>query len=265
MDFSVKTITFEQKYKLENNKTHIYFASDFHLGVPNYASSLVREKKICAWLESIRHNAAEIYLVGDVFDFWFEYKHVVPKGYTRLLGKLSDLSDQGIKITFFKGNHDMWTFGYLEKEIGAKIVSNELEIERNGKRFYIHHGDGIGPGDNGYKMIKKIFRSKLSVKLFGFLHPYLGVGLANFLSRRSRISKGNKDKIYLGEENEFIIIHCKELLKKKHVDFFICGHRHLAQDLQLQNNSRYINLGECVNDFTYAEFDGINLELKQFQ
>ena len=265
MDFSVKTITFEQKYKLENNKTHIYFASDFHLGVPNYASSLVREKKICAWLESIRHNAAEIYLVGDVFDFWFEYKHVVPKGYTRLLGKLSALSDQGIKITFFKGNHDMWTFGYLEKEIGAKIVSNELEIERNGKRFYIHHGDGIGPGDNGYKMIKKIFRSKLSVKLFGFLHPYLGVGLANFLSRRSRISKGNKDKIYLGEDNEFIIIHCKELLKKKHVDFFICGHRHLAQDLQLQNNSRYINLGEWVNDFTYAEFDGINLELKQFQ
>ena len=265
MDFSVKTITFEQKYKLENNKTHIYFASDFHLGVPNYASSLVREKKICAWMESIRHNAAEIYLVGDVFDFWFEYKHVVPKGYTRLLGKLSDLSDQGIKITFFKGNHDMWTFGYLEKEIGAKIVSNELEIERNGKRFYIHHGDGIGPGDNGYKMIKKIFRSKLSVKLFGFLHPYLGVGLANFLSRRSRISKGNKDKIYLGEDNEFIIIHCKELLKKKHVDFFICGHRHLEQDLHIQNNSRYINLGEWVNDFTYAEFDGINLELKQFQ
>jgi len=265
LDFSVKTITFEQKYKLENNKTHIYFASDFHLGVPNYASSLVREKKICAWLESIRHNASEIYLVGDVFDFWFEYKHVVPKGYTRLLGKLSDLSDQGIKITFFKGNHDMWTFGYLEKEIGAKIVSNELEIERNGKRFYIHHGDGIGPGDTGYKMIKKIFRSKLSVKLFGLLHPYLGVGLANFLSRRSRISKGNKDKIYLGEENEFIIIHCKELLKKQHVDFFICGHRHLAQDLQLQNSSRYINLGEWVNDFTYAEFDGINLELKQFQ
>ena len=265
MEISVKTAIFEQNYNLENQKTHIYFASDFHLGVPNYESSLIREKKICAWLESIRHNASEIYLVGDVFDFWFEYKHVVPKGHTRLLGKLAEISDQGTKITFFKGNHDMWTFGYLAQEIGAQIVSNELEIVRNGKKIYIHHGDGLGPGDNGYKIIKKIFRSKLSVKLFGFIHPFLGVGLANFLSRRSRISKGSNDKIYLGEENEFIIIHCKDLLKKQHFDYFICGHRHLAQDLQIGDNSKYINLGEWVNDFTYAEFDGINIELKHYK
>ena len=226
---------------------------------------MVREKKICAWLDTIKHNAAEIYLVGDVFDFWFEYKHVVPKGYIRLLGKLAELSDHGTKIILFKGNHDMWTFGYLEKEIGATVISNELEIERNGKKFYIHHGDGIGPGDTAYKLIKKIFRSPVSVKLFGFLHPYIGVGLANFLSRRSRLSAGKNDKIYLGDKKEFIIIHCKELLKKKHFDFFICGHRHLAQELMLQDHSKYINLGEWVNDFTYAEFDGTNLELKHFK
>lgn len=157
-----------KNYNLENKKSHIYFASDFHLGVPSYESSLIREKKICEWLETIRHNASEIYLVGDVFDFWFEYKHVVPKGYTRLLGKLADISDQGTKITFFKGNHDMWTFGYLAQEIGAQIISNELEIERNGKKFYIHHGDGIGPGDNGYKLIKKIFRVNYQSNFLAF-------------------------------------------------------------------------------------------------
>lgn len=250
---------------MTNSRTKIYFASDFHLGVPDFQSSLQREKLVCKWLDSISNDASEIFLVGDVFDFWFEYKHVVPKGFTRLLGKLAELSDSGIKITFFKGNHDMWTFGYLEKEIGMQVVSNELEIERNGKRFYIHHGDGLGPGDNGYKIIKKIFRNKLSIALFGFLHPFWGVGLANFLSRKSRISNGSKDKVYLGEDEEFIIVYCKEILQKKHFDYFICGHRHYPLDIQLNENSKYINLGEWVNDFTYAEFDGTNLELKYFK
>jgi UDP-2,3-diacylglucosamine hydrolase len=248
-----------------SNTKRIYFASDFHLGVPNFEASLEREKKICRWLDFIKQDASELYLVGDVFDFWFEYKHVVPKGFTRLLGKLSELSDSGIKITFFKGNHDMWTFGYLAKEIGMTVVSNELEIEREGKSIYIHHGDGIGPGDEAYKVIKKIFRSQLSIKLFGFLHPYLGVGLANYLSRKSRISKGGKDKTYLGDEKEFILTHCLDLLKKKHYDFFICGHRHLPLEKQLTENSKYVNLGEWVNDFTYAVFDGTNLELKTFE
>lgn len=252
-------------YNLINNKSHIFFASDFHLGVPNYESSLLREKKICLWLDTIKDKAAELYLVGDVFDFWFEYKHVVPKGYIRLLGKLAELSDNGTKITLFKGNHDMWTFGYLEKELNAVVVSDELEFTNNGKRFYIHHGDGLGPGDYGYKLIKRIFRSKISIKLFGFLHPFLGIGIANYFSKKSRLSKKNQDKIYLGDDKEFIIIYCKELLKRNKIDFFVCGHRHLAQELMLNQDSKYINLGEWVNDFTYAEFDGINLELKHFK
>lgn len=250
---------------LNNTTKKIYFASDFHLGVPDENSSFIREKLVCQWLESIRYDAEEIYLVGDVFDFWFEYKYVVPKGFTRLLGKLAELCDSGIKITFFKGNHDMWTFGYLEKEIGMKVISNELETELMGRKFYIHHGDGLGPGDTGYKIIKKIFRSKLSIFLFGLLHPRFGVGLARYLSRKSRISNGNSDKTYLGDEKEFIISHCKDILKQKHFDFFICGHRHFPLDIRLSDTSRYINLGEWVNDFTYAVFDGTNLELKPFK
>ncbi len=242
----------------------IYFASDFHLGVPDFKASLIREKIICNWLNEIEKDATEIYLLGDCFDFWFEYKDVVPKGYTRFLGKLSQMSDKGIKIYFFKGNHDMWTFGYLEQEIGLKVISNELIIERNHKKFYLHHGDGIGPGDHGYKIIKKIFRSRLSIAFFGFLHPFLGAGLAKYLSRRSRLGKGNSDKIYLGDDKEFITQFCNQTIENEHFDYFICGHRHLPLEIQLKNNSKYINLGEWVNDFTYAKWDGTNLELLKY-
>lgn len=250
---------------MNTDKKHIYFASDFHLGAPDEKSSLEREKLICLWLESIRHRASEIYLVGDIFDFWFEYKQVIPKGFVRIQGKLAELADAGISITFFKGNHDMWTFGYLEKEIGMKVVSNELKIERNGKVFYIHHGDALGPGDRGYKVIKKIFRSPVSILLFGLLPPYFGVGLARFLSKRSRIGKGKQDKTYLGDDQEFIVQFCINKLKTEAIDFFICGHRHLPMVKELNRSSKYVNLGEWVNDYTYAEFDGINLELKTFK
>lgn len=243
----------------------IFFASDFHLGAPNFKDSLIREKKICKWLASIENKATEIYFLGDCFDFWFEYKDVVPKGFTRFLGKLAELSDKGIKIYFFKGNHDMWTFGYLEQEIGLTVISNEKIIERNGKKFYLHHGDGIGPGDKGYKIIKRIFRNRVSVAFFSFLHPYLGAGLAKFLSKKSRISKGNSDKIYLGDDKEFITIFCKETLKIQHFDYFICGHRHLPIVVQLDETSKYINLGEWVEDFTYAQFDGTDLVLLEFK
>lgn len=243
----------------------IYFASDFHLGVPDFQTSLRREKHICKWLDMIRADASEIYLVGDIFDFWFEYRDVVPKGFSRLMGKIAEITDSGIPITFFKGNHDMWTFGYLEQELGVRVVSDELEIERNGKRFYIHHGDGLGPGDQGYKTIRKIFRSRLAIWLFGFLHPYLGAGLAKYLSRRSRIGKGDSDKTYLGDEKEYITLFCREKLREKHYDAFICGHRHLPLEIQLSPSSKYINLGEWVSDFSYAVFDGTTIELKYYK
>jgi UDP-2,3-diacylglucosamine hydrolase len=243
----------------------IYFASDFHLGVPNFEASLKREKLICKWLDQISVDAKEIYLMGDCFDFWFEYRDVIPKGFSRFMGKIASLTDAGIKVTFFKGNHDMWTFGYLEQELGVTVISNELVIERNNKKFFLHHGDGLGPGDNGYKFIKHIFRHPFAVRLFGFLHPRLGAGLAKYLSQKSRIGKGNSDKIYLGDDKEFITQFCNETLKHTHYDYFICGHRHLPLNLELKTNSRYINLGEWVGDFTYAVFDGTQIELKVFK
>ncbi len=252
---------------ISNQPKHIYFASDFHLGVPNFEDSLKREKLLCLWLDSIKSQVSELYLLGDLFDFWFEYKDVVPKGYTRFLGKLSELSDNGVKITLFKGNHDMWTFGYLEKEIGLTVISDELVIERNAKKIFMHHGDGIGPGDKMYKLIRKLFRSYWAIKLFAFLHPRIGAGLAKYLSKSSRIQKEQTgaDKNYLGDDKEFITQFCLEHLKHQHIDYFVCGHRHLPLNIELSNNSRYINLGEWVNYFTYAVFDGNNMELKKFE
>ena len=248
-----------------NTKKPIYFASDFHLGVPDYESSLIREKLICDWLEMARQNASEIYLLGDVFDFWFEYKQVIPKGFARFFGKICEITDSGIPVTFFKGNHDMWTFGYIEKELGVKVISDELIIERNGRKLFLHHGDGLGPGDNGYKWIRKLFRSQFGIKLFGFLHPRIGAGLAQYLSRSSRIQNKGSDKVFNGEDKEFIVLFCKEMLKTQHCDYFICGHRHLPLNIDLGQKSRYINLGEWVNDFTYAEMNGTEIELKVFK
>ena len=249
---------------MTTNKS-IYFASDFHLGVPDYESSLVREKLICDWLDMARQNASEIYLLGDVFDFWFEYKQVIPKGFARFFGKICEITDSGIPVTFFKGNHDMWTFGYLEKELGVKVISDELIIERNGRKLFLHHGDGLGPGDNGYKWIRKLFRSQFGIKLFGFLHPRIGAGLAQYLSRSSRIQNKGSDKVFNGEDKEYIVLFCKEILKTQHYDYFICGHRHLPLNIDLGQQSRYINLGEWVNDFTYAEMNGTEIELKVFK
>jgi UDP-2,3-diacylglucosamine hydrolase len=243
----------------------IYFASDFHLGVPDYSSSLEREKRIVRWLQTIENNCEELYLLGDVFDFWFEYKTVVPRGHVRLLGKLAELSDKGIKIHYFTGNHDMWTFDYFVKEIGVELHRNPIEKEYNGKKFYIGHGDGLGPGDHGYKFIKKVFASPVSQWLFARLHPNLGVGIAQYFSRKSRVATGNIDEVFLGEEKEWLLIHSKELLTKKHYDYLIFGHRHLPLDIKINDSSRYINLGDWFKNNTYAVFDGNNLDLKHFQ
>ena len=248
---------------MENGKK-IYFASDFHLGVPSYESSLEREKKVVKWLESIRVDASEIYLVGDIFDFWFEYKTVVPRGFVRLLGKIAEITDSGIPIHFFTGNHDMWTFDYLEKECGVKIYRQPIEIEYNDKKFFIGHGDGLGPGETSYKILKAIFASKLCQWSFARLHPNLGIGIANLWSKRSRISNAGYDEIFYGEEKEILVTFCKNELKKSHFDYFIFGHRHLVLDIAVGENSRYINLGEWVTKPTYAEFDGKELKLLPF-
>lgn len=250
---------------MNSKKNNIYFISDFHLGVPDYASSLAREKKIVRWLEFIRKDAAELYLLGDVFDFWFEYKYAVPKGFVRLLGKLAELADEGIKIHYFTGNHDMWVFDYLPHEIGLVVYREPIQRTIGGKKFYIGHGDGLGPGDHGYKFIKKVFANKLCQWLFARLHPNFGMGLGEYLSRRSRISTGSHDEKYLGDDKEFLVIFAREFLKKEHVDYFIFGHRHLPLDIRAGENSRYINLGEWINYNKYAVFDGNNLSFLSFE
>jgi UDP-2,3-diacylglucosamine hydrolase len=244
-------------------RNKIYFASDFHLGAGSYTTHREKEQKLVSWLDMIKADAAELYLVGDIFDFWFEYKTVVPRGYIRFLGKLGELADLGVKLTLFKGNHDMWMFGYFEKELGATIVSNELVFERNGKKFYVHHGDGLGPGDTKYKFLKKIFRSPICQWLFERIHPNFGVGIANAWSQHSRAT-GDNDKQRRIDEQEWLLVYSKDVLQTEFYDYLIFGHRHLAMDVKLTDKSRYINLGEWVKACTYAVFDGTDIQLHTY-
>lgn len=244
--------------------TKVYFASDLHLGAPNKIASLEREKLFVRWLTEIRKDATAIYLLGDVFDFWFEYKKAIPKGYTRILGKLSEIADSGIPIYFFTGNHDMWAFDYLKEEVGIKeIYRSNIHIEINNIKFYLGHGDGLGPGDKGYKIIKKIFASSLCQWLFARLHPNFGISIAEYWSKKSRIANGVKDEVNHGDK-EWLTQFCKQKMKTIEVDYFIFGHRHLPLDIDLGQNTTYMNLGEWVNYNTYAVFDGERLELKEF-
>ena len=242
----------------------IYFLSDFHLGAPDASLSLQREKQLVKFLDEIKNDAAEIFLVGDMFDFWYEYRKVVPKGFTRLLGKLAELSDAGVPMHFFVGNHDMWMKDYFQRELNIPVYFEPKEFERNGKKFLIGHGDGLGPGDKGYKFLKMIFRNPVCQWLFGILPPAIGMGLANYFSRKSRAQTGTAEEVFLGEEKEWLIVYCKEVLQKKYFDFLVFGHRHLAIDFRLNDTSRYINLGDWIQYYTYAVFDGNELQLKSF-
>ena len=247
---------------LPNKK--IYFASDFHLGVPTYEISLAREKRIINWLESIEHDAQEVFLLGDVFDFWFEYKNAIPKGFVRLQGKIANLTDKGIKVHWFLGNHDMWIFDYIPKELGVELHQAEIERTFNDKLFFIGHGDGLGPGDNGYKFIKKVFRAKFFQWCFARLHPNLGIGMANFWSRSSRKKTGEADAVFYGEDKEMLIQFCKEKVKEKDYNFFMFGHRHYPMDIKISESSRYINTGDWFKKDTYAVFDGEKMELLEY-
>jgi len=246
---------------LPGNKK-IYFLSDFHLGAPDHLKSLERERIVVQFLDEIKDKAAEIFLVGDLFDFWYEYKKVIPKGYTRLLGKLAELSDRNIPMHFFVGNHDMWMRDYFQKELNIPVYYHPEEFERAGKKFLIGHGDGVGPGDHGYKRLKKVFRNPVAKWMFGVLPPYMGMGLANYLSRRSRAMTGQVDEKFFGEEGEWLIIYSKEVLQKKHYKYLVFGHRHLPIDFTLKGGSRYINLGDWIRYYTYAVFDGQEMTLQ---
>ncbi|GAB2536719.1 UDP-2,3-diacylglucosamine diphosphatase [Spirosoma aerophilum] len=244
---------------------HVYFASDFHLGTPSIEKSHEREKVIVSWLESIRAKADVIFLVGDVFDFWFEYKHSIPKGFIRLQGKLAELTDAGTRVILFTGNHDMWMNDYFTQELGIPVYRNPRRYDIGGKHFYIGHGDGLGPGDFVYKRLKTVFESGLARGLFRWVHPDVGIGLAQAWSRSSRA--GNQEKgedEFLGEDREWLMQYCREVEAKVHHDFYIFGHRHLPLDLAVSANSRYINLGEWVSAKTFGDFDGKTVSLERW-
>jgi len=243
----------------------IYFASDQHLGAPTAEASFPREQKFVAWLDTVKQDAEAIFLLGDLFDFWFEYKTVVPKGFVRVLGKLAEIRDSGIPIYFFVGNHDLWMHDYFEKELNIPVYHDNQTFTFHGKSFLIGHGDGKGPGDKGYKRMKKVFTHPVSKWVYRWLHPDLGVKLAQYLSVKNKLISGEADVKFLGEDNEWLVQYCKRKLQTQHYDYFVFGHRHLPMTITLNEQSTYINLGDWIGYFTYGVFDGAQMTLEKFE
>lgn len=249
-------------------RKNIYFVSDFHLGIPDHASSLKREKLLVKWLENVRYDAAEIFLMGDVFDFWFEYKTVVPKGFVRLMGKLADITDAGIPVHLFRGNHDLWAFNYLEEEIGIKLHRKPVIREIMGKTFYLAHGDGLGSGDRSYKFLKSIFEFRPNQILFSWLHPDVGAWMGSYFSHRSRLAKmslAGKEEPSFNKEEEMLFSHAKDMAGEfPDVDYFVFGHRHMPVATKVNDKATLIILGDWISHFSYCVFDGKSFQLKQF-
>ncbi len=242
----------------------VYFSSDNHLGAPTKEASSIREHKFVQWLDEVKEDAAAIFLLGDLFDFWFEYKTVVPKGFVRVLGKLAEISDSGIPIYFFVGNHDLWMDSYFQEELNIPVYHKPQVFEFNNTSFFIGHGDGLGPGDKGYKRMKKVFTNPVAKWFYRWLHPDIGVRLAQYLSVKNKLISGDEDVTFLGEENEWLVQYCKRKLTTNHYDYFVFGHRHLPMEIQLNETSKYVNLGDWISYYTYAVFDGEQLTLKKY-
>ena len=238
----------------------IFFASDFHLGLKTGSPPLDRERKVVGWLNTIAPEADEIYLIGDIFDFWWEYKLVVPRGFTRFLGAVAEITDAGTPVHFFSGNHDMWVSDYLKKECGVIIHTNPLTASFNGKKFHIAHGEGLGTRNYAYKSLLKIFRNKPLRVLFSALHPSIGVSIGHRWSLSSRLGKGIS-KEFLGEDKEDLIRYAMSFSADDKIDFFVFGHRHLAMTYKLKNNAEIFFLGDWIKHSSFAEWDGNNLTL----
>ncbi len=245
---------------------NIYFLSDAHLGSLAIEHSRTQERRLVNFLDQIKDKAAAIYLLGDMFDFWYEFKTVVPKGYTRFLGKLSELTDMGVEIHFFTGNHDIWCDDYLEKECGLIIHKKPLTTELYGKEFYLAHGDGLGDPDKKFQFLRSLFHNKFLQALFSCIHPRWSVAFGLNWAKHSRMKRENgKEPDYMGEDKEYLVLYTKEYLKNHpDINFFIYGHRHIELDLQLSKTSRVLILGDWINLFTYAVFDGEHLFMEQY-
>ncbi len=244
-----------------SDRDKVYFVSDSHLGIPDHKSSLQREKLLVDWLQRTRRDARSIYFLGDIFDFWFEYRHVVPRGFVRLLGKMAELADEGIDLHYFTGNHDMWAFDYFQQELGVTMHRKPMDLMVGDKVFHIGHGDGLGPGDRGYKLLKAVFSCALCQRAFAFIHPGIGMRLALYFSRKSRLANAGQDREFLGKEKEWLVLYCQEILKERHVDYFIFGHRHLPMRIEVAPGVLYYNTGDWFYHYSYAVYDGRQLEL----
>ncbi len=250
-------------------KSKIYFASDFHLGIPDYESSLEREKKLVRWLDMVSGDADEIFLMGDIFDFWFEYKHVIPKGYVRLLGKIAEITDRGIPIHVFRGNHDVWAFDYLSKELNVLLYRKSLIREIDGKKFFLSHGDGLGPGDTGYKLLKKVFEFKPNQFLFKWLHPDIGARMGLYFSKKSRLAnyaKRERKERSMELKDEMLLHYAKRKLEEHpDIDYFVFGHHHIALQEKVGDNAEIIILGDWISLFSYGVFENGKMSLKYFE
>ncbi|MDD2622297.1 MAG: UDP-2,3-diacylglucosamine diphosphatase [Bacteroidales bacterium] len=250
---------------MESIKGNVYFISDCHFGLPNKTESDARERRVLTFLDSIKEEVTHLFLLGDIFDFWFEYKHVVPKDNIRFLGKLAELADKGIHIYYVLGNHDMWNFGYLAEEIGLKILRGNHSFLINNQKVYLGHGDALDPKDYGYHLIKWIYGRKINQHLFAALHPRWAFSIARAVSLKSRNAHLEEDRHFLGEDKEPIIAYCKNILQQEHYDFFLFGHRHFMLDFPLNEHSRYINVGDWQFHDSYVVMSNQGCELKQFK
>lgn len=248
------------------NKNKIYFASDVHLGANYIKDQKTHQALFVSWLDEIKKDAKALFLLGDIFDFWYEYKRVIPRGYTKVLGKLMELCEAGIEVHFFIGNHDIWTFGYLENEIGMQVHYQPQCIELDGKTYFLAHGDGLGDPDKVFSLLRKVFRSRWAQSLFStFIHPNLAMKFGLWWSGHSR-KETEKENQYLGEDKEHLILFAKDYIKNTDSPpaYFIFGHRHIVLDLQIQSNSRVLILGDWISNFSYAVWDKQQLRLEHF-
>lgn len=245
-------------------KGKIYFVSDVHLGAPAFKNNHERELLFAKWLDSINNDVEELYLMGDIFDFWWEYKKVVPRGFTRILGRIANLTDRGIPVHFFTGNHDLWVFDYLPSEVGVIVHKNEIIKEFGGKKFFLAHGDGLDAGDIGYIRLKKIFTNKKLQWWFSRLHPNFALHIAHKWSGSSRTAKLEKKEEEFNVNIDGMYKFAKEFLTKEPIDYFIFGHRHVMAVLPLTEKSNFVLLGDWITNFSYGVFDGEKFELKKF-
>ena len=245
---------------------NVYFLSDAHLGSLAIPHGRTQERRLVRFLDSIKEKASAVYLLGDMFDFWNEYRYVVPKGYSRFLGKLSELTDNGVEVHFFAGNHDLWTYGYLEEECGVIVHKAPVTTEIYGKAFFLEHGDGLGDPDNKFKILRKLFHNRTCQRLLNFVHPRWGMALGLNWAKHSRLKRADgKEVPFMGEDKEFLVRFARDY-KRSHpnIDYFLFGHRHIELDLPIDKSTRMLILGDWIWQFTYAVFDGEHLFLGEY-